>query len=235
MDYSKYIVKVKLFNSYFDCNDKIKPTAIFNLFQDVACVNGEQLGVGFEAMISKNLYWVLSRVKYDIIIAPKVDEEVFVETWPCEKGKIDFDRDFLIKNLNGEVLIMGTSKWCVISSVTRTLERTDNVNYNCTCLQTRNYTEKFVKTEAVEIKDKADFVHTVTFSEIDHNQHLNNVNYATYVTNTLTDYYFNHLQVNFISECKLGDEIKVFKKQTDNGYLISGYVNETLKFSAFAK
>ena len=90
MDYSKYIVKIKLFNSYFDCNDKIKPTAIFNLFQDVACVNGEQLGVGFEAMLSKNLYWVLSRVKYDIIIAPKVDEEVFVETWPCEKGKIDF-------------------------------------------------------------------------------------------------------------------------------------------------
>lgn len=235
MDYSKYITKVKLFNSYFDCNDKLKPTSIFNLFQDVACVNGEQLGVGFTEMLNKNLYWVLSRVKYDIIIAPKVDEEVFVETWPCEKGRIDFDRDFLIKNLNGEVLIMGTSKWCVISTITRSLERTDNVIYNSPCLTIRNYTEKFVKTESLPLGDNPDFVHTVTFSEIDHNKHLNNVNYATYVTNTLTDYYFNHLQINFISECKLGDEIKVFKKQTDEGYLISGYVNDVLKFSAFAK
>ena len=235
MNNSIYTTKIKLFNSYFDCNDKIKPTAIFNIFQDVACVHGEQIGVGYLEMLSKNLYWVLSRVKYDILKHPKIDEEVTIETWPLTKGRIDFDRDFLIKNEHGEVLIKGTSKWCVISSITRSLERTDNVTYNCECLTKQNYPEKFVKTETCEILEKPSLTHKVNFSEIDHNKHLNNVNYATFTTNVLRENYFNHLQINFISECKLDDEIKIYYKTTANGYVISGYVNNILKFSALAK
>ena len=235
MSLSVYKTKIQLFNSYFDCNDKIKPSAIFNIFQDVACFHGEQIGVGFESMLNKNLYWVLSRVKYDILIQPKIDQIVTVETWPCEKGKVDFDRDFLVKNLNGEVMIMGTSKWCVISSVTRSLARTDDVNYTCKTVSKRNYAEKFVKTEPVQKQTEANWQHIVEFSEIDHNQHLNNVNYATYVLNALKRDDFNHLQINFISECKLGDKLEVYVNNTHDGHFVSGYVGDTLKFSAFAK
>ena len=231
-----YTTKIQLFTSYFDCNHNIKPTAIFNIFQDLACVHGELIGVGFKEMLQKNLYWVLTRVKYDILTNPNVDQVVVLETWPCEKGRVDFDRDFLIKNEQGEILIKGTSKWCVINATTRMLERPTLVNYTCECRNEKVYADKFVKTEVCNQFEPANYEHIVSFSEIDHNQHLNNVNYATYVTNTLKNITFNHLQINFISECKLNDKISVcYIKNQNNEYVISGYVNNTLKFTALAK
>lgn len=235
MDIMKYTTKITLFNSYFDCNNKLKPTAIFNIFQDVASIHGELLGVGYEEMLKKQLFWVLSRVKYTIIKQPRINDEVIVETWPNEKGRIDFDRDFSITNKNGELLVMGTSKWCVISVNTRSLERTDNVNYPGTCHTQKMFNEKFIKTASAEISGMPKLTHTVQFSEIDHNMHANNTNYATYVTNALNNTYFNHLQINFISECKLGDQLLIYVQESENGTLVSGYVNEVLKFSALAK
>ena len=64
----KHTEKIKLLNSNFDLNDRLKPTSIFELFQDVACVHGEEMGVGFEEMLEKKLFWVVSRVKYDVLV-----------------------------------------------------------------------------------------------------------------------------------------------------------------------
>ena len=110
----KHKTNITLYNSYFDLNDALTPKSILNIFQDVASVHAEEIGVGYSDMLAKNLYWVLSRVKFDIIKQPTPNQTVIVETWPLEKGRIDFDRDFLITSTDGEVLIKGTSKWCVI-------------------------------------------------------------------------------------------------------------------------
>ena len=85
-----YETKMILYNSYFDVNDKISPKSILNIFQDVASYHAGEIGVGYEDMLAKNLYWVLSRIKYDIIRMPKIDEQVIVQTWPHEKGRSDF-------------------------------------------------------------------------------------------------------------------------------------------------
>ena len=36
MQYMIYETKMRLYNSYFDTNDKISPKAILNIFQDMA-------------------------------------------------------------------------------------------------------------------------------------------------------------------------------------------------------
>jgi acyl-ACP thioesterase len=233
----KYITQIKLFPSYFDLNDRIKPTAVMSIFQDVASEHGERLGIGFKAMLDKKLYWIIIRAKYDVLTSPVPYQDVVVETWPHQKGKVDFDRDYLIKDTDGNVLIKGTSKWCVISSETRKLELPDGVDYNTSspfCPEI-NYTERFVKTPSIERRATADYEHRVGYNEIDHNMHLNNVNYATYVFETLEAKDLKHLQINFISECKLGETIEVFKQVQDDGsFLISGYEGDELKFSALA-
>ena len=89
----KYEDKIKLYSSYFDADEKLTPKSILGIFQDVAASHAETIGVGYETMLNKNLYWVLSRVKFDIIEMPKPNQIVNVVTWPHEKGRIDFDRD----------------------------------------------------------------------------------------------------------------------------------------------
>ena len=68
-----YSEKIKLSPSQFDLNDNLLPSAIFQIFQDVASVHGEMIGGGFEAMLNKGLYWVTVRTKYDVYVQKSQD------------------------------------------------------------------------------------------------------------------------------------------------------------------
>ena len=93
MNLMKYETRITLYNSYFDFNDRLTAKSILSIFQDVASIHAEEIGVGYESMLINNLYWVLSRIKFDVIKMPKINEVVVVETWPHIKGRIDFDRE----------------------------------------------------------------------------------------------------------------------------------------------
>ena len=236
MNELKYSTTIQLYNSFFDCNNNLKLQSVLSIFQDVASVHGEQIGVGYLTMLNKNLFWVLSRVKFDIIKQPQIDETVVVETWPHEKGKIDFDRDFLIKNLSGEVLVKGTSKWCVINSVTRTLSRTDQVEYcDGEFCKIVNYEERFNKIPQFSTDQlKPKFNYCVSFSDLDHNKHMNNTYYANLVVNAIENKVVNHFEINFVSECLLNDEILVYYNN-ENEQLVCGTVNNKTVFTALVK
>ena len=129
MSLMKYEMITILSKEYFDENGVLIPRFVLKLFQEVASKHATNIGVGYDYMIKNNLYWVLTRLKYDVIKMPTINQKVIVETWPHIKGKIDFDRDIRILNENREELVIATSKWCVIDSTKRMIQRTDNVNY----------------------------------------------------------------------------------------------------------
>lgn len=231
----KYTTQITLYNSYFDMNDRLTAKSILNIFQDVAALHAEHIGVGFETMLKQNLYWVLSRIKFDILKMPKPDQTVIVETWPHEKGRIDFDRDMKISDENGETLVIATSKWCVIDTVSRSLQRTENVNYIGEICSDTNYQDRFGKivlpSQALEEK----FIHKVRFSDLDHNKHMNNTNYATLVSNTITNTAFSHFEINFLNECLLDDEIKIMHTSLDGAEYVAGFVGDKQTFVTFTK
>lgn len=227
--------KITLYNSKFDTNEKLTAKAILEIFQDVAGIHAEEIGVGYVAMLEKNLYWVLSRVKFDILTMPQPNQEVIVETWPHEKGRIDFDRDFKVSSLDGEVLIIGTSKWCVINTETRSLERTDNVVYNGECCLDVNYHDRFLKINLPQTELKSVFEYSVTFSDLDHNKHMNNTNYANLVANAAENKDFSHFEINFLNECLIGDILNVSVTTSQDGEYITGTTNNKTAFIAFIK
>ena len=231
----KHTAKIKLYSSYFDMNDRLSPKSILNIFQDVASIHGEEIGVGFVPMLEKNLYWVLSRIKFDILKMPETNQTVVVETWPHEKGRIDFDRDMKIYSEDGEVLIVATSKWCVIDTVKRVLQRTDNVTYNGECLPDKNYEDKFAKIAVPEGEFEHKFDYVVGFSDLDHNKHMNNTNYANLVASAIDNKEFNHFEINFLHECLLGDTISVSCVKTENGEIVVGKTGENTAFVTLIK
>ena len=232
----KHRAKMVLYSSHFDMNDRLSPKAFLNLFQDVAGVNAVEIGVGYEDLLKNNLYWILSRVKFDVLKMPVPNQTVYVETWPHEKGRIDFDRDFKILSEDGEVLVIGTSKWCVIDTVNRALQRTDKVNYIGEICPDINYAEKFGKIMLPpEDKFEEVFTHEVRFSDLDHNKHMNNTNYALLAANATTKQIFSHFEINFLSECVLGDNIVVSLAKTEDGEFIVGKNGDKVSFSVLMK
>ncbi len=235
MELMKYSTKITLYNSYFDLNDRLSAKSILNIFQDVASIHAEDIGVGFNAMLNQNLYWVLSRIKFDILNMPQPNQTVIVETWPHEKGRVDFDRDMRILSENGEVLIIATSKWCVIDTINRRLQRTDNINYVGDFCKDINYLENFNKIDLPNQDFQEKLSHIVQFSDLDHNQHMNNTNYATLVVNAIENKLFTHFEINFLNECLLEDKIDVSYASTSKGEYVVGAVNDKKAFVTLTK
>lgn len=235
MSIMKHTTKITLYNSYFDLNNRLSAKSVLNIFQDVASIHGEEIGVGYLPMLEKNLYWVLSRIKFDILKIPEINQTVVVETWPHEKGKIDFDRDIRILSETGEVLVIGTSKWCVIDTVARRLQRTDNVTYVGEIYQETTYPDKFLKVTLPSEELAYKFTHTVRFSDLDHNQHMNNTNYANLIANALKNKEFTHFEINFLNECLENNQIEVSSINTDDGEYVVGKVEDKNVFSSYVK
>ena len=235
MSVMKYSTKITLYNSYFDKNDRLSFKAILSIFQDVASIHAEDIGVGYKSMLNKNLYWVLSRIKIDILKMPEINQTVVVETWPHEKGRVDFDRDLKICSEDGEVLVIGTSKWCVIDTVQRRLQRADNVNYIGEVFTEVNYEQPFGKIILPDSDFIFKFKYNVLFSDLDHNQHMNNTNYANLVASAVENEKINHFEINFLNECKLNDQINVVICKNVNQEYVIGSVGDLKAFTAIVK
>lgn len=233
MSILKYRTQITLYNSYFNKDKELTQKAILSIFQDVASHHAETIGLGFSDMFNKNLYWVLSRVKFDVYKMPSLYEEVIVETWPHEKGRVDFDRDISIYSLNNELLIKGTTKWCVIDTVTRTLQRTTNVNYIGEYCLDKNYEDRFNKINLPDKESKYIYTHNVNYSDIDPNDHMNNTNYALLVSNVINNKLTRHFEINYLNECLLGDEIKLCLISDETGEYTVGKVEEKVVFVTY--
>ena len=229
----KYSTKITLYNSYFDLNNRLSAKSILNIFQDVASIHAEDIGVGYLAMLEKNLYWVLSRIKIDILKQPQINQRVVVETWPLEKGRIDFDRDLKILSEDGEVLVLGTSKWCVIDTKTRELQRTQNVEYVGEYYLEKNYQDRCGNIVLADEGLEPKFQYKVGFCDLDHNQHMNNTNYANLVLNAVENKIFSHFEINFNNECLLDDTIEVSSVKGADGEFVVGMVGDKKAFTAF--
>ena len=164
---------------------------------------------------------------------PQINQKVVVETWPHEKGRIDFDRDFKISSLTGEVLLIGTSKWCVIDTEKRMLQRTDNVSYQGEYCPDKNYPDHFGKISLPNIPQKFKFSYHVRFSDLDHNKHMNNTNYASLVLSAIDDKLFSHFEINFVNECLLDQEIQISSMKNQLGEYVVGTIDDKTAFTSF--
>jgi acyl-ACP thioesterase len=81
--------------SDFDLNKQIKPSAVLDLFQEVAGQHAYELGIGFTDMLQKGYLWVVLKVKYQVLKAPELYQGVKVSTWPLKQKRLDLQRYYL--------------------------------------------------------------------------------------------------------------------------------------------
>ena len=87
-----------------DRYDRLTCYSISNLFQEIASLHAEELGVGYEVMKEKGLAWIVARNKITIVNSQNVSKVVTVHTWPHPNGRFDFERDYVMYNENNEVI-----------------------------------------------------------------------------------------------------------------------------------
>ena len=212
--YSKdYNVEV----NHVDFNGILKLSSLFTYFQDIAGLHAENLGMGMKTLYKNHgVLWVLARIRVDIVRYPMWNEKITIETWPQEPNKIEFMRDFLVKDTQGNILAKAVSTWVIIDEETRRIKKTQSI-----------YTEYplTVKERAIccklgNLKPEGQlelvYKRKVMYSDIDINGHLNNSKYVDFIMDSFNfddhkKYRIKSIEVNYSNEALPGDIINIYR------------------------
>ena len=100
----KKILKYRLTMSQHNKYNQLSLSSILDLCQDIAGIHANDIGCGYEDFKKRNLAWFIVSNKVIINNLNKLTDEVIVETWPHQAGRLYCLRDYLIKNSDGQEL-----------------------------------------------------------------------------------------------------------------------------------
>lgn len=219
-----YAKSFNLRTSDFDCYRKITPASVLDLFQTVAGEHAAELGCGFDDLFARSLLWVLVRTKYQVVSQPKMYQTVRVETWPLAPSRVGFQREYLMKDDEGNILIKGSSDWVVIHSEQRKIVSATDIYPEMELLTEKCFEERLKKLPDFETVGDGLLV-CPGFSQLDMNGHVNNTKYANYVLDALAlneQEEIKTLQMDYRREVQKGDVIRVYTQREGNLAIVKG-------------
>ncbi|RDW17059.1 acyl-ACP thioesterase [Oceanobacillus arenosus] len=227
--------------SNVDFTKSMKLSHLFSSFQDIASLASENQGFGIASLDREfGVSWILVKIRVDIIRYPQMDEEITMETWAQEPGKLEFERDFIVRDGQGEIIVNAVSTWVIMDTKERKLRRTDVISYHTpTAIEERAIDCKLGKLKHYGDLELA-YKRVIGYSDIDFNGHLNNSKYVDFIMDCFSleahkERGVQSIEVNFKNEALPGDCIVMYKDTTasnENKIYIEG-VNEKDKKVVF--
>ncbi len=212
-------------NTDFDRFNCVKPSAVLDILQDAASNHAENLGIGFEDISARGYLWVIMKVKYVVLKQPEMYQRVTVTTWPKEAKRIDFERDYYVHDEQGNLLIKGTSQWALIDKITRRLVRVKDIYVNVDEYYNENAFEQKIERVQDFAGEKSNYNTAVSYSQLDANNHLNNIRYADLVLDALapeTPLKIEQMQIDFHKELRLNDKVEFNVLKEENTVFVKG-------------
>lgn len=218
-------LKYRLRLSDFDRNLNLMPSAVLDLFTDIATVHASDLGMGLEDLRPKGLMWAVVRTKYEVVKQPSAHQEVLIATWPHTLSKMTFQRDYSISSLDGELLVKATSEWVVMDFVERKFAATrDAYEGDEEFYEERMFDGKLRKLRDFDAAGEPRAV-VPGWTDVDVNLHVNNAKYANYVLDTLNlgeGEEIKSLQIDFRKEVLSGHPLAIHMLRDEAGLHAKG-------------
>ena len=155
--------------------------SLCNCMEEAAGSHADTLGVGLERLAEDGLAWVLAKMRLDVCRRPGAGETVVVETWPVSVERLQFRRDFIIRDRNRDTLATAVTQWVVMGLDSRRVER---FPAHIAALVPDNPP---LAQENGDIRIPAATsprpgpCFPVRLADIDQNQHVNNVRYIDFI------------------------------------------------------
>ncbi len=210
--------KFKIRSYHTDISRKLTIPKLCSFFQDIAGEHTVACGVGWDVLNDTNLFWVLSRLKIEVQQMPHWEDEITIKTWSNGLDGIMAIRHFQVLNEQGVELVKAISSWLLLDTKSRRIARPNQFMSDFPFHQDWLFDEapsRISKTDQLELQNKSE----VVFTEMDINQHMNNVSYIERILNTyqydfLLKNEISEFEINFLKEAKIHDEIGVLLDTT---------------------
>lgn len=198
----------KIRASEIDFNQRATLPAICNLLQEIAGNHARELKFDITDLQQDELTWVLRRLNVKIARFPKWREEITIKTWPSSGDGLRAYRDFLIIDENGDVIGKSLTYWLIMDMQSRRPTRIPKEILQLAPDET-DHVLPVTKADFSDI-DRGGYSQQfkVRKSDLDLNQHVNNVRYIEWALSCLPEEVsVSKTDIQFVAESILGDMV----------------------------
>ena len=213
-----------------DLNDMLRPSKVLRYMQETANRQMSACGPSYNDLFKRGLAFILSRITVVYYDQLHPYDKISVETWPSESKSLVFPRFYRIIRDNKTVM-EGASSWALVNIENRTLVRATEID-----LSNYQFTEPLELPLRFKIPSELKFeeckAHTVEYSQIDCNRHMNNTNYPDMLCNRIPEIEAKEIKsfsINFLSDAPFKETVKVLRYDAENENGESTYYFKTLK------
>ncbi len=210
---SKYWKKFTI--PYYDTNSEgyIKPENILSYMAETSSWHSDSLGLGFYELSKKNYAWMLLRWEAEILKYPKAKDNVVIGTWTSGFDRFYATREFVMIDESGDIVAKATTKWFFLDIKKRRPKRIpDEIQVKYSFVEEFNFPDFTDMDEST-----GDLVESrlmrVRRSDIDSNNHVNNIRYIEWMQEGLEDRVLDNMKLHklgivYKKEILPGDEFK---------------------------
>ncbi|MBP5493066.1 MAG: hypothetical protein J6Y08_09495 [Clostridiales bacterium] len=218
-----------------DILDRLHYHALFAMLQEAACLDAEHHGFGSHDMDTFEACWLLLRMKVHMDKVPKWQDRIYIRTWSRGFQKVLFNRDFDIFDENMERIGWATSVWVIAHHGDHRPVRPQSIpgmEIYATVVESDRKVEKIAPLSKEEEDLAPALCKYADFSEIDRNMHVNNTRYIAwsedgYYVDLSYETPIREVSINYSSEVKQGEEVRIFRKSFGDYVQIDGYEAES--------
>jgi medium-chain acyl-[acyl-carrier-protein] hydrolase len=196
-----------------DCRNRLSILSMFSFMQEAAAKHAAVLGVSIHQLLSENFTWLLARLKIKIARYPGWNDRIQVSTWPSGTQQLFALRDFEIKDDHSRIIAAAVSAWLVIDLQKRRPVRISPFVERLKPVEGKHILpDRLDKLAALGRHDhKRNFV--ARYSDLDINQHVNNVSFVEWVVESVPPAVLNYslpveIEINFLAEAFYDDQIQ---------------------------
>jgi len=191
---------------HLDCFRRVKPSVLLYFAQEVAGQHCLELAADWETLHQKHLFWAVTRNRVQITRLPTAGETITVETWPMPTTRVAYPRSTVAYDAQGNEVFRSISLWVLMDTDSRAmvLPGKSGVTVNGTL----RGTELAVPGSIVPRCTENTAVHTVAFTDLDRNLHVNNTRYMDWVDNLLPSAFHAAHPVREFTVCYLSEALE---------------------------
>lgn len=238
---NKFVEKHVITCYHSDYHRRMSPSGFLDLAQQIAYKAAQEMVFSSDNLAKYNCTWVLTRMQVRFEKPVMYDDEVILETWHSAVTGLNFVREFQLRDKNGDVRVNSNSSWIVIDMGTRSISRDREMWESIMVPPQRE--DKAIETAPPKVLMprgiEAELIgsHSVGFSDIDVNQHVNNVKYTVWSMDALPkDLVFKcplkEMQIVFHHEALPGDVVELYHIASDEKvHYVEGRVGDSVIFT----
>ena len=216
---------------------KMKLSVMLRVCQEISERHLESVGMGYTEMKEKGLVFLIISNAATVYRLPELGEELTIKTHPLGTMGVQFYRDY--EFWAGEELLIRVMQTCVSAEphehkILRPKAFLSYGVFHDGKVPREEKVDKIAPCELPELGKRE-----IRYSDIDYNDHLNNTVYGDitmdFLPEELRTKAFSYEQIDYVSEAKLGETLTIRGGEHEGGFLVQGWHERGLCFSALLR